>query len=356
MTFEQENIGLGRVSERPKFSAIIATYNRKDYLLQAVQSVVEQSYPAHEIIVVVDGSTDGSADAVRQRFPDAKVMEQPNLGRSVASNFGVAVATGDWVCFLDDDDLWHQEKLAKAARYLAENPDCLALNNPVWYFSSPNGSKDGAFGMECDFVAENLEECHRMARSIGSSKNDQSYLNIRGNSFHLMLERNRGILSASIIDRTTVLRAGGLSPMQTCGDDWTLLLNVARLCEWNTMDELLGFTRFHGTQDTRIGGNALKILNSLVGAWYGGRPLKHKIGNDEIRRELAVYGYEYKRVVQDVFWGALRAGDFRAAVAVRKFGWLLLPRLRDRVYSTLPPQITWRFERYILGRHGAKRE
>lgn len=335
----------------PKFSAIIATYNRKGYLLQAVQSVVEQTYPAHEIIVAVDGSTDGSADAVRERFPQVEVIEQPNLGRSVARNTGVAAATGEWVCFLDDDDMWHREKLAKTRDYLSENSDCRAVNNPVWFFSDAEDGPEGAFGMTRDFAARDLEECHRKAESIRFPRNEQSHLEIKGNSFRLLLERNRGVISTSVVDRAAVLRAGGFPPMQTCGEDWALILNVARMCEWHTITERLGFTRLHETQDTRIGGNALKILNSLTAAWYGGRPLVQKAGQAETRRELESYSYEYKRLVQGFFWSALRCCDLRTAAAVRKFGWLLLPRLRDRLYATIPPQITWRLERHLLGMH-----
>lgn len=334
-----------------KFSAIIASYNRRDYLLQAVQSVVEQTFPAHEIIVVVDGSSDGSTQAVRERFQNVKVIEQPNLGRSVAANTGVAAATGDFVCFLDDDDMWHREKLARMRMYLAANPDCRAANNPVWFFGESEGVASVAFGMRPDFIAGGLEECHRKAAGTIISGNDLSCLNIKGDSFRHLLERNRGVLSASVIDRCVYLRAGGFSPMQTCGDDWTLFLNVARLCEWHTIPDRLGFTRLHGMQDTRVGGNTLKILNSLTAAWYGGRPLPAKATHEEVRRGLASYGYEYKRVIQGFFWSSLRNADLRTAFAVRKFGWLLLPRFQDRVYATLPPQITWRFERYMLGMH-----
>ena len=96
----------------PKFSVVITTYNRKDYLLETIKSVVSQTCQPHEIIVVSDGSMDGTAEAVKAAYMDVILVEQPNLGRSAARNTGVAHATGDWICFLDDDDLWHQSKIS----------------------------------------------------------------------------------------------------------------------------------------------------------------------------------------------------------------------------------------------------
>ncbi|MGC9261050.1 MAG: glycosyltransferase family 2 protein [Phycisphaerae bacterium] len=338
------------MASAPKFSAIIATYNRKDYLLQAIQSVAEQTYPAHEITVVVDGSTDGSADAVRRCFPSVRVIEQPNLGRSIARNTGVAAATGDWICFLDDDDLWHREKLAKTMKYLAANPDCGAVNTWFWCFSDTATLRGGA-PAAADFSASDLAGCHACAREARPRGRDLGYLDIRGKSYRMLLERNCGALSYSVIRRDVFIRAGGLPPAQAADEDRILFLNVARLCEWHTIPERLGFSRQHDTQDMRVGASALKILNGLASVWYGGRPLPHAANSAEIFRELASCAPEYKRLVQRCIWGAVRSGDLRAAQAVRKFGWLLLPRFRDRVYAILPPQITWRFERHVLGMH-----
>lgn len=327
------------------FSAIITTHNRKDYLLQAVQSVVEQTYPAHEIIVVVDGSTDGSAAAVRGRFPAVRVIEQPNLGRSIARNTGVAVASGEWVAFLDDDDLWHREKLLKTVAYLTASPGCGAVNTWFWCFSAP--------AMECEahFTAESVAECHSAASSCAPDPRDMSYLVVLGKSFESLLQRNCGAFSYSAIRREIFIRAGGLPPAQTCDEDRLLFLNVSRLTEWHTIRERLGFSRQHPAQDTRSGANSLKILCGLASSWYGGRPLPHAADESEVRRAMLRCAPEYRRLAQRSLWDSLYNGDIRAARAVRRLGWLLLPRFRDRLYASIPPQITWRFERYVLGMH-----
>lgn len=326
----------------PKFSAVIATYNRREYLLQAVQSVVEQTYPAHEIIVAVDGSTDGSAEAVRARFPGVKIVEQPNLGRSIAVNTAVSQATGDWLCFLDDDDIWHREKLARTRDFLAENPDCQAGRSPLWTFGDPEEVPDGR---GVDFACSDIEELHRLASSgkWGSKRFD--YLRIKGNSFKLMLERNRGAYSSTFLRRELFQRVGGLNPSATHADDWKLFLDVARVAEWHTLEEPLIFYRIHPGSDTATNPNATRILAGKVAAWCCGRAMPARVTEVERLELLRGYGGEYRREVQSFLWGALRRGRLREAAVIAYLGAVLLPRFRDRAYAAFPPQVTWRVER-----------
>ena len=81
----------------------------------------------------------------------------------------------------------------------------------------------------------------------------------------------------------------------------------------------------------------------MVALWYGGRPFPQAADRSTVRQRLSSYGPGYRRTVQDFLWKALRSGDLGTAAAVRKLGWLLLPRIRDRIYTVLPPQITSRF-------------
>ena len=99
-------------------SVVIPTYNRLQPLLRAVGSVVEQTRPADEIIVVDDGSTDGSAQALHQRFPNVTVLVQENRGVSAARNVGTQHAGGAWIAFLDSDDEWLPRKLERQLQAL----------------------------------------------------------------------------------------------------------------------------------------------------------------------------------------------------------------------------------------------
>lgn len=98
-------------TEAPLVSVIIPTYNAGRFVGQAVQSVLEQTYRPYEIIVVDDGSTDGTKDVLQQFNNCIKYLYQENRGPSAARNEGIKIAAGEYICFLDADDLWTPNKL-----------------------------------------------------------------------------------------------------------------------------------------------------------------------------------------------------------------------------------------------------
>lgn len=106
------------MSGKPLISVVIPTYNRTQQTIAAIESVLAQTYPNFEIIVVDDGSTDGSGEAI-QRFISQRMngchqilfFGQPNQGASIARNMGISKARGEYIAFLDSDDIWLPEKL-----------------------------------------------------------------------------------------------------------------------------------------------------------------------------------------------------------------------------------------------------
>jgi glycosyltransferase involved in cell wall biosynthesis len=97
-----------------KVSALIPTYNRRTQVLRAIESVLAQTVPVHEIVVVDDGSTDGSAEAIRKRYGSAvSVFRQENAGVSAARNRAIRESTGEWTAFLDSDDEWMPSKIER---------------------------------------------------------------------------------------------------------------------------------------------------------------------------------------------------------------------------------------------------
>jgi len=108
----------------PSVSIVVATYNQAGFLTEAVASVRAQTFADWELLVVDDGSTDDTA-AVAARFRDddrLRYLPGAHAERAVARNRGVAAATGDLVAFLDADDLWRPEKLARQVAALAAAP------------------------------------------------------------------------------------------------------------------------------------------------------------------------------------------------------------------------------------------
>lgn len=106
----------------PRFSVVIPAYNAAATLPRAIESVLAQSWPAHEIIVVDDGSGDDTAAGISHFGTAVSLIRQSNSGVSVARNAGAAAATGDWLAFLDADDYYTPDRLRLHAEWIAEDP------------------------------------------------------------------------------------------------------------------------------------------------------------------------------------------------------------------------------------------
>lgn len=131
---------------KTKFSIIMPVYNREDFLKEAVDSIILQSYGIEniEIVLVDDGSTDSSpeiCEAYASKYPDQiKVIHQVNQGASAARNAGVKVATGEWLNFLDSDDRLSKNALMEVARFIKRHKnetDVIAL--PIFFFGERSG-------------------------------------------------------------------------------------------------------------------------------------------------------------------------------------------------------------------------
>lgn len=105
-----------------RFSVIIPTCNRAAFLAQALESALEQSYPAAQIIVIDDGSSDNTRQILRKFERQVQVIRQPSRGIGAARNRGMDAAEGDYLAFLDDDDLWQPNKLERQAAFLRQHP------------------------------------------------------------------------------------------------------------------------------------------------------------------------------------------------------------------------------------------
>ncbi len=150
----------------PKVSVIIPAYNAMAYLPGTLFSLLQQTFGDFEAIVVNDGSTDITEDWVNNiKDSRVKLVSQSNQGASAARNRGIAEAQGEYIAFLDADDLWLPTKLAQQVRILDENPEVGLVYTWVAYIdenSQPTGRvrKNYAEGnIWQDLVQKNLIEC-----------------------------------------------------------------------------------------------------------------------------------------------------------------------------------------------------
>src|SRR6266852_6361254 len=117
--------GRSRVVGRsgPLVSVIIPAYNAERFIDETLESVFKQTHDHLELILVDDGSTDGTGAQVRAYGDRVRFIRQVNAGAGAARNRGLEVATGDYIAFLDADDLWRPEKLEVQLEIAARNPE-----------------------------------------------------------------------------------------------------------------------------------------------------------------------------------------------------------------------------------------
>jgi glycosyltransferase involved in cell wall biosynthesis len=114
-------------------SVVIPTHDRRQLIGRALDSVRSQTRKADEVLVVDDGSTDGTADFVRESYPRIRVLSQPNRGVSAARNAGIRGACSSHVAFLDSDDEWLPRKLERQMKAMEESPGAvLCHTDEIW--------------------------------------------------------------------------------------------------------------------------------------------------------------------------------------------------------------------------------
>jgi len=182
-------------------SVVIPAFNAEIFIQETIASVLDQTLSAHEVIVVDDGSTDGTREIVERFGARLAVLDGPGRGASAARNLGAARATGDWLAFADADDVWLPEKLAHQASMIREG---VAL---IYCDRFNLGVKDG------------LPEIQSAIQPL-----------VDGDVFDSLLLTGNVITTSGVLLRTDVFRALGGFDEDTRlipAEDWDLWLRVA---------------------------------------------------------------------------------------------------------------------------------
>ena len=217
---------------RPDASIIVAAYNAVDYIAEAIESALAQRDCTVEVIVVDDGSRDGTADVVR-RFPDVVLIEQANQGACAARNLGIARSRGRHLVFLDGDDRMLPDAVRTGLDALARTPGAAMA-----YGGFHRISARGAF--------------------LTTARQPEGI----ADHFAHMLRRNSIVLHSALFVRDAVERGGGFVPDPWEAADWDLYLRMARdhpaVCHGGIVAE----RRIHDTQASRA--NAPMLSSALV--------------------------------------------------------------------------------------------
>ncbi len=158
-----------------KYSVIIPVYNKADTIAESVSSILAQTESDYEIIIVNDGSKDALHDALR-KFDGITVIDQPNGGVSVARNTGIKAAKGEYVCFLDADDLWCTDHLSQLNELIQMYPDAMMFST-----SHTETFSDGREVYSCNYLSNKYPDIFLCDNLLGLL-NNSAYSVIHTNS------------------------------------------------------------------------------------------------------------------------------------------------------------------------------
>lgn len=181
-----------------KISVVVTTYNRANVIEKAIDAILAQTRPVDEVIVMDDGSTDGTASLLRFRYgKQVTVVEQENVGCEGARARAVRLATGDWIALCDSDDTWHADHLERLARLADVAPDANLL------FS--NFTETGAAATNHDKFASMSDQFWRDTWPL-----EEDFIDLGDNSFPKILFENPAFTSAMMFRKSAHDALGGI--------------------------------------------------------------------------------------------------------------------------------------------------
>lgn len=215
----------------PLVSVVIPCFNGADYVKEAVDSALQQTYPAIEIIVVDDGSTDNSPAILAAYGERIQVIRQVNRGLPAARNSGIQKSQGAYLAFLDCDDYWDPTFIEKSIEALQQSKAMIS------YCGWQNIGLPGHRGRP--YVPPNYEEMD--------------------NKLELMIQTPCWPVHAAVIKREVLMAAGGFDEHWKSCEDFALWIQTATQHPLVLVPEVLAYYRHHGTQMTR--NRAMIVIN-----------------------------------------------------------------------------------------------
>ncbi|MCP3144177.1 glycosyltransferase family 2 protein [Pyxidicoccus xibeiensis] len=300
----------------PFFSIVIPTYNRARLLEQTLASVFAQEEPDYEVLVVDDGSSDDTLETLARHGERVRVFQQRNAGPGAARNLGIQEARGEYVAFLDSDDLWFPWTLATFRRVLREGGASVVMATPV-DFSHPE---------ELAGVTRAPLQVLRFADYLASAA-----------------DRTPRTACAVVVRTEALRRVGGFTPLRMSAEDYDLLyrLGTEPGFAWVRAPVTLGYRKHAGSTSTSLEshhrGTLYQLEQERLGRYPGGDARRHE------RLDMLLYGLRHVTLwllaerrgdlALDLYWRGLR---FHLAAPRWRFllgfpPWAVATSVRQRV-------------------------
>lgn len=293
------------IRKPPKFSVIIPVYNLAETLPRAIKSVIEQTWPAHEIIVVDDGSTDNSLQVANGFANKVRVISQVNAGVSAARNRGAESATGDWFAFLDADDWYYPDRLRWHAEWIGRDADLDFLTGDYDY-----RREDGS-------LISTSMALHPSGREMLEKAGGKNEVVMESQEIGSFVADHFGDIHTLSIPRKTFHELGGYPlGFKVCEDVHFLTRLCAVSSRIGVICRPMGAYLIHGSSATRSD------------------PLKAQEYNVQTLLDLKHLARDFSAPVQRGVMARLRNGRLNLGYALVKSG-----RRRDAIGAVLPSLI-----------------
>jgi glycosyltransferase involved in cell wall biosynthesis len=306
----------GDPMDQELISVIIPCYNQAQFLDEAIESALAQSYRRVEVIVVDDGSTDDTA-TVAARYPDVRYIHQANRGLAAARNTGIRHSRGGYLAFLDADDLLLPTALARGWDWLRAHPDHAFVS--------------GHYRFRCAGGV-------RLAPRLHPAESDP---------YGAMLRRNHITMHGSVLyRRAAIIDVDGFDSSLRACEDYDLYLRLARLFPFGRHNGVVAEYRQHGANMTRDAALMLKSAEAVL--W---KQRAYVLDHPHYRRAYAIglrfWRDLYGAQLMESILSDLRSHQWRRAA--HRFG-VLMHHGPLGIATRIPHRILWRFARALRSR------
>jgi glycosyltransferase involved in cell wall biosynthesis len=272
-----------------KVSVVMPAYNQAEYIREAINSVLRQSYEYLELIIVDDGSTDETAEVVRS-FGDRRIIfiQQENCGLSGARNRGIVAATGEYLAFLDSDDKYARQKLETQVRFLEEHKEVgivaggwrvIDADGRVRAYMRPWQNKE----MQINDINTWLRSCPMTPHSL-------------------------------LLRKDWIEKVGGFDERFRRLEDWDLYLRLKDIgCVFGYLEDIVCDYRLHGENMTRNAVEQARTMIKVLDKYFS----NENIANTILEKKDNYYAFAYIRgAVNEYVAGELTAAKIDLAKAV----------------------------------------
>ncbi|CAI08561.1 glycosyltransferase family 2 protein [Aromatoleum aromaticum] len=256
-------------------SVVIPAYNVGPHIVEAIDSVLQQNYPHIELIVVDDGSQDDTADVVAKRYPQAILIRKANGGAATARNAGIRAARGEFIAFLDADDIWLPGKLRAQVEYLGARVDVSMICTGFSHWTS---DRNGVFP---DLLTMIPDQSDVAPGAIDSE--------LSGWIYHKLLLHNFVWTTTVMMRRSLIDRIGFYDEKFRLGQDYEYFLRASRETEVHRLSRIYALYRHHPGSATARGNDynyGASIMLRARDTWGLASPNGESISEREFRERV----------------------------------------------------------------------